>query len=273
MSGFGQEGPYRERPGFDQVAQAMGGLQSITGAPGQGPQPAGIPVADLSTGLFGAIGILVALLGREETHEGCWVQGSLLQSQLAMLDFHAAAWLIDKKIPQQVGNRHATTVPMGVFPSADGHVVLGASGQAQYRKLCDVLGLQHMLADPRHATPELRAANAQTYIDELSVVTRRYTTDELVSKLNAAGLACGPINNIDQVFADPQVQTFGMVRPITHPRLGRMELLSSPLSISGAEPVMERTAPEKGEHTDEILAENGFSAAEIEKLRNDAVVA
>lgn len=272
MSGFGQEGPYRERPGFDQIVQAMGGLQSITGAPGQGPQPAGIPVADLSTGLFAAIGILVALLEREVTGEGRWVQASLLQSQLAMLDFHAAAWLIDRKVSRQVGNRHATTVPMGVFPSKDGHVVMGASGQAQYRKLCELLGTTSHLTDPRFAEMEARAANAEAYVAELSEVTRRFTSAELVRMLNAAGLACGPINTIDKVLADPQVGTFGMVRPVEHPRLGRLDLLSAPIKLSGVEPVMSRAAPEKGEHTDEVLAEAGFGAAEIAELRRIGVV-
>jgi crotonobetainyl-CoA:carnitine CoA-transferase CaiB-like acyl-CoA transferase len=273
MSGFGQEGPYRTRPGFDQIAQAMGGLQSITGAPGQGPQPAGIPVADLSTGLFAAIGILVALLDREASGQGRWVQASLLQSQLAMLDFHAAAWLIDRKISKQVGNRHATTVPMGVYPSKDGHVVMGASGQAQYRKLCELLGLQHMMTDPRFAEMEARAENAEAYIAELSDVTRRYTSVELVEMLNAAGLACGPINSIDKVLADPQVQKFGMVRPVQHARLGQLNLLSAPIKLSGIEPVMERAAPEKGEHTDEILAESGFTSEEIADLRQGGIVA
>ncbi|MGE0699757.1 MAG: CaiB/BaiF CoA transferase family protein [Hyphomicrobiaceae bacterium] len=273
MSGFGQEGPYATRPGFDQIAQAMGGLQSITGHPGSGPQPAGIPVADLSTGLFAAIGILVALLEREVTGEGRWVQASLLQSQLAMLDFHAAACLMEGKVSRQVGNRHATTVPMGVFPSRDGHVVMGASGQAQHRKLCELLGTERYLADPRFATLEARAENAEDYIADLSEVTRRHTTAELVEMLNAAGLACGPINTIDKVLADPQVATFGMVRPVEHPRLGRLSLLSAPFKLSGVEPVMERASPEKGEHTDEILGEGGFTAAEIAALRKDGIVA
>jgi formyl-CoA transferase len=273
MSGFGQDGPYSGRPGFDQVAQAMGGLQSITGAPGQGPQPAGIPVADMSTGLFAAIGILVALLDREVTGQGRWVQASLLQSQIAMLDFHAAAWLIDGKVSRQVGNRHATTVPMGVFPSKDGHVVLGAPGQALHTKLCELLGTERFHGDPRFATLEARAENAEAYVAELSQVTRRYTSAELVERLNAAGLPCGPINSIDKVLGDPQVATFDMIRPVEHPRLGRLNLLSAPIKLAGIEPVMERAAPEKGEHTDEILGEHGFTAAEIAALRKDGIVA
>jgi formyl-CoA transferase len=251
----------------------MGGLQSITGAPGQGPQPAGIPVADMSTGLFAAIGILIALLEREVTGEGRWVQASLLQSQIAMLDFHAAAWLIDGKVSRQVGNRHATTVPMGVFPSKDGHVVMGAPGQAQHRKLCELLGTEWFHDDPRFATLEARAENAEAYVAELSEVTRRYTSAGLVEMLNAAGLSCGPINSIDKVLGDPQVATFGMIRPVEHRRLGQLNLLSAPIKLAGIEPVMARAAPDKGEHTDEILGESGFTEAEIAALREGGIVA
>ena len=272
ISGFGQEGPYAQRPGFDQIAQAMGGLMSITGAPGMGPQPAGIPVADLTSGLFCAIGILVALLDRETSGVGRWVQASLLQSQIAMLDFHAAAWLIEGKLASQVGNRHATTVPMGVFPSADGYVVIGASGQAQYHKFCRLLGLEAFMTDPRFAEAESRTVNAHAFIDEVSTVTRQRTTADLVAALNAAGLASGPINTIDQVFADPQVKSMNVTGTVVHPRHGPITLLRAPFDLSGVEPVMASAAADKGEHTGQILAEAGLTQSEIRELYKTGVV-
>jgi crotonobetainyl-CoA:carnitine CoA-transferase CaiB-like acyl-CoA transferase len=269
ISGFGQDGPYRERPGFDQIAQAMAGMMSITGEPGQVPQRVGIPIADLCSGLYAAIGVLIALLEREVTGRGRWVQTSLLQAQVAMLDFQATTWLVDGKVPGQIGNRHPYTVPMGVFPAADGNVVIGASGQEQYRKFCIALGSEHLLKDERFATAEARTQNVDAFTEAASVETRKHAMADLVARLNGAGVACGPINSIDQVFADPQVQASGIVRALQHPRLGVLNLLSSPIIMSDSEPVMERPAPEKGEHTDEILREFGFTSDEISRLRAD----
>lgn len=271
ISGFGQDGPYRERPGFDQIAQAMGGMMSITGEPGQVPQRAGIPIADLCSGLYAAIGVLIALLEREVTGRGRWVQTSLLQAQVAMLDFQATTWLVDGKVPGQIGNRHPYTAPMGVFPAADGNIVIGASGQEQYKKFCAALGAEHLLSDARFETATSRTKNVEAFTEAVSVETRKHATADLVVRLNEAGVACGPINSIDQVFADPQVQASGIVRALQHPRLGLLNLLSSPIVMSGTEPVMQRPAPEKGEHTDEVLREFGFAADEIARLRADRV--
>jgi crotonobetainyl-CoA:carnitine CoA-transferase CaiB-like acyl-CoA transferase len=267
ISGFGQNGPYRERPGFDQIAQAMGGLMSITGEPGQVPQRAGIPVADLCAGLYCALGVLIALVERSVTGTGRWVQTSLLQAQVAMLDFQATTWLVDGKVPGQIGNRHPYTTPMGVFPAADGNVVIGASGQEQYKKFCAVLDASHMLTDERFATAEARTRNIAAFTDAASTETRKYSMSVLVERLNAAGVACGPINGIDKVFADPQIQESGIVRSLQHPRLGLLNLLSSPIAMSGTQPVMTRAAPEKGGETDAILREAGLSGEEIRQLR------
>ena len=272
ISGFGETGPYRERPGFDLVAQAMGGLMSITGEPGREPQRAGIPVADLCAGLYCALGVLIALVEREVTGKGRWVQTSLLQAQVAMLDFQAATWLVDGKVPGQIGNRHPYSAPMGVFPAADGRVVIGASGQEQYRKFCSVLEADHLLTDVRFATAEARSRHIEAFTEAVSAQTRRHAMSELVSRFNAAGVACGPINSIDQVFADEQVRRSGIVRALQHPRLGMLNLLSSPIALSGCEPLMQRPAPEKGQQTEEILREGGFSDEEIQQLRGDGVV-
>ncbi|HEX6610121.1 MAG TPA: CaiB/BaiF CoA-transferase family protein [Hyphomicrobiaceae bacterium] len=267
ISGFGQNGPYRERPGFDQIAQAMGGLMSITGEPGQVPQRAGIPVADLCAGLYCALGVLIALVERSVTGTGRWVQTSLLQAQVAMLDFQATTWLVDGKVPGQIGNRHPYTTPMGVFPAADGNVVIGASGQEQYKKFCAALDANHMLTDERFATAEGRTRNIGAFTEAASAETRKYSMSVLVERLNAAGVACGPINAIDKVFADPQIQDTGIVRSLQHPRLGLLNLLSSPIAMSGTQPVMARAAPEKGGETDAILREVGLGDEDIEKLR------
>jgi formyl-CoA transferase len=273
ISGFGQDGPYAGRPGFDQVAQAMGGLMSVTGVPGQGPLRAGIPVADLSSGLFAAIGILIALLDREATGQGQWVQTSLLQAQIAMLDFQAVSWLVEGRIPGQTGNDHPYTTPMGVYPAADGDIVIGASGQGQYHKFCEAIGAPALLSDPRFATAEARTDNRAAFNEAVSALTRSAPAAYWVDLLNAAGIACGPINRMDQVFADPQVRTSGIVQAVEHPRLGELQLIGAPLTLSSSEARIECAAPEKGEHTDILLRDAGYSAEEIERLRNDGVVA
>lgn len=273
ISGFGEEGPYRDRPGFDQIAQAMGGLMSVNGMPGQGPMRAGIPVADLCSGLFAAIGILIALLDREATGEGQWVRTSLLEAQVAMLDFQAVTWLVDGKVPGQTGNDHPYTTPMGVYPAADGGIVIGASGEGQYRKFCEAMGAPELLSDPRFATAAARTENRAAFTEALSALTRTAPAEHWVALLNAAGIACGPINRMDQVFADPQVRASGLVQPVTHPRLGELKLLGAPLTFSAGTARIERPAPEKGEHTDALLREAGYCEAEIEALRRSGVAA
>ncbi|MBR0646835.1 CaiB/BaiF CoA transferase family protein [Plastoroseomonas hellenica] len=273
ISGFGQDGPYATRPGFDLIAQAMGGMMSITGLPGHGPLRAGIPLADLASGLFAAIGILVALLDREVTGEGQWVQASLLASQVALLDFQGAAWLTEGKVYRQTGNDHPYTTPMGVYPASDGDILIGASGQGQYRKLCDAIDAPGLRDDPAYATADARLAHRAAFNAALSAVTRQRPVAEWVARLNAAGIACGPINAIDQVFADPQVQATGIAQRVAHPRLGEIGLLGSPLVLSRSEARIEAAAPEKGEHTDSLLREAGYAEAAIQRLRAEGAVA
>jgi crotonobetainyl-CoA:carnitine CoA-transferase CaiB-like acyl-CoA transferase len=271
ISGFGQDGPYRDRPGYDTIAQGMGGLMSITGEPGRGPQRAGIPIADMSSGLFCTIGILIALLDREVTGNGQWIHTSLLQAQISMLDFQAASWLIDKKVPKQTGTNHPYMTPMGVFPTTDGHIVIGASGQEQYRKFCGAMAVRDLETDPRFKTVETRAEHVKAFTALVADHTRKQPTAHWVKLMNDAGIACGPIYAMNELFEDPQVQHYGMVQEIEHPRLGKLNILGSPIVMSDSKSVIARHSPDKGEHTDEILGAFGYSADEIKKLRADGI--
>ena len=272
ISGFGQDGPYSERPGFDQIAQGMGGLMSITGLPGQGPVRAGIPLADLSAGLYAAIGILVALLEREVSGEGQWVQTSLLQAQIAMLDFQAARWLIDGEVPLQAGNNHPTSIPTGVFETADGHINIAASGDAIWRRLCPALGAEELAQAPEYATGKARRENRDALNARLQEFVSTRTSAEWIDLLNAAGVPCGPIYTIDQVFADPQVRHLGMAAPLEHPRLGAIKVVGQAVAMSRARFSVRRPTPERGQHTDEVLGELGIDAAEIAGLRERHII-
>jgi len=267
ISGFGQSGPYRDRPGFDQIAQGMGGLMSITGLPGQGPVRAGIPIADLSAGLFCALGILVALLEREQSGQGQWIQTSLLQAQIFMLDFQAARWLMKGEVPRQAGNNHPTSIPTGVFATADGHINIAAAGQTMWLRLCRAIEAMALTDRPEYATPGLRSANR----DALNADLARYLADKSsaawVERLNAAGVPCGPIYSIDQVFADPQVEHSGIVQRIENEGGQVMNVVGQPVSLSRTPSQARRPPPERGQHTDEVLKEFGYSAPEIGALR------
>jgi crotonobetainyl-CoA:carnitine CoA-transferase CaiB-like acyl-CoA transferase len=267
ISGFGQDGPYRDRPGFDQIAQGMGGLMSITGLPGQGPVRVGIPVADLTAGIFAAQGILIALLDREASGLGQWVQSSLLGAQIAMLDFQAARWTVAGEIPEQAGNDHPTSIPTGVFATADGHINIAAAGNDIYRRLCRAIGRDDLVAHPDFATDANRSKNRAALNAEIETVTRGKTSADWIASLNAASVPCGPINRMDQVFADPQVQHLGMSHPAQHPTRGEVGVVAQPISMSRSNWALRNTTPEQGEHTDEILAALGYDAAAIAGLR------
>ena len=272
ISGFGQDGPYLTRPGFDQIAQGMGGLMSITGLPGQGPVRVGIPVADLTAGIFAAMGVLVALLERETSGLGQWVQSSLLGAQIAMLDFQAARWTIGKEVPEQAGNNHPTSIPTGVFQTADGYINIAAAGNDIYRRLCEALGVPQLAVDPRYATGKLRSDNRDTLNAAIEAITRGRTSAAWIEALNAGGVPCGPIYKMNEVFDDPQVKHLGITRTVKHAVLGDVELIGQAIELSRTPWSVRSPTPEAGEHTDAVLAELGYGAADIAALREKGVV-
>ena len=272
ISGFGQSGPYRDRPGYDQIAQGLGGLMSVTGLPGQGPVRVGIPVADLTAGMFLAHGVLVALLERERSGKGQWVHTSLLEAMVRMLDFQTTRWLIGKEIPPQAGNDHPTGIPTGVFKTADGHMNIAASGQHMYRRLCEALDVKHLIDDPRFTTPQDRSKNRVACNEELEKATATKTSAEWVEILNKAGVPCGPILNVKEVFEDEQVRALGLSVKIRHPRLGEQEVQNLPVTLSRTPGAVRTASPDLGEHTDQVLAELGYSREEIAALRRDGAV-
>src|SRR5947207_10396252 len=237
----------------------MDGLMSITGAPGEGPMRVGIPVADLTAGLFCATGILTALLEREVSGEGQWVQTSLLQAQVSMLDFQAGRWTVAGEVPGQAGNDHPTGIPTGVFPTSDGHINIAASGQHIYERCCKALGAESLIKDPDFANGEKRSKNRKRLNAELGEFTKRYKSAELVEKINAAGVPSGPIYSVDQMFADPQVQHLGIAVPMAHPTRGQVGVVNQAMALSRTPSVIDRPTPGLGEHTDEVLADLGYS--------------
>ena len=272
LSGFGQTGPYANRPGFDQVAQGMGGLMSITGLPGQGPVRVGIPIADLSSGNYAAMGALIALLEREVSGEGQWVTTSLLQAQISMLDFQAARWTVARDVPKQAGNDHPTSIPTGVFPTSDGHINIAASGQHIFARMCKAMGAERLLEDPGFATGEKRSENRARLNAEIGSFTKTYTSLDLVERLNAAGVPSGPIYDIGQMFADPQVKHLGMAASMPHPTRKDAAVVNQAVQLSRTPSVINRSTPGLGEHNEEILAGLGYSSNDIAALRSKKVI-
>ena len=272
ISGFGQDGPYADRPGFDQIAQGMGGLMSITGAPGEGPMRVGIPVADLTAGLFCAMGILTALLEREVSGEGQWVQTSLLQAQIFMLDFQAARWLMDKEIAKQAGNDHPTSIPTGVFKTSDGYINIATTGGRIWERFAQTVGAPEFLTNPDYASAPGRSKNRKALNAAINALTEKKSTETWVDEFNAAGVPCGPIYSIDQVFADEQVEHLGMAQDVPNEENRHIRLVGQPVTLSRTPSRMVARPPDFGEQTEEVLAEFGFAADEIADLKVRKVV-
>lgn len=272
ISGFGQDGPYSMRPGFDQIAQGMGGLMSITGAPGQGPMRVGIPIADLSAGLFCALGVLTALLEREVSGSGQWVQTSLLQAQIFMLDFQAARWLIEDDVAKQAGNDHPTSIPTGAFRTTDGHINIATAGGSIWERCAHAIGAPELVGNPHFATAKARSQNRITLNKEIERRTEKYSTSYWVEKLNGAGVPCGPIYNINEVFEDAQVQHLRVAQKVPSDQHPDLTVVGQPFTLSRTPSSMAARPPGFGEQTDELLLEFGFSAREIHELRQAKVV-
>src|SRR5882672_3285229 len=272
ISGFGQDGPYRDRPGFDQIAQGMSGLMSVTGAPGQGPMRTGAAIADVAAGLFAALGVMTALLEREKSGKGQWVQSSLLHSGIALMDFQAARYLMKNEVPPQVGNDHPTSMPTSAYRTKDGYINVAASGEGMWKRLCESIGRKDMLEDAQFKGQENRAKNRARLNTAINDALKARTSAEWVEKLNAAGVPCGPIYSADQVFADPQVKHLGAAAEVSHPRLGRLRVVNQAARLSRTPSSMKTATPDIGQHTDEILGELGFDTKEISRLRTQGVV-
>jgi crotonobetainyl-CoA:carnitine CoA-transferase CaiB-like acyl-CoA transferase len=272
ISGFGETGPYRTRAGFDQIAQGMGGLMWVTGMPGQGPMRAGIAVADSSAGVYAATGILIALAERECSGLGQWVQTSLLQAQIAMMDFQAARYLVDGEVPPQAGNDHPYSTPMGVIATADGYINIGVGGDGQWRALCAAIERTDLSQHPDYATQTARFRNRPALMRLLGEIFRDRTSADWLQVLEANRVPAGPIYKVDEVFADEQVKHLGIAVPAHHPTRGDIRIVGQPLALSRTPAGIATMTPNAGEHTDEVLREAGYSDTEIVALRKKNVV-
>lgn len=272
VSGFGQDGPYKDRPGLDQIAQGLGGVMSVTGEPGRGPMRAGIPIADLTSGLFCAIGTMVALLEREVSGQGQWVQTSLLQAQVWMMDFQIMRWLMNKEIPGQSGNDHPTSSPTGVFKTSDGYINIAAMGTEMYVRLVTILGVPEMATDPRYQTLQLRAKNRPQLNADIAAVTMQNTTKFWIDLLNKEGVPCGSIKNVQETMEDPQVQHLGMAKSLQHPKLGEISVVGQAVILSRSKRDVFTAAPDRGEHNDEVYAEFGVSPERLATLRQEGAI-
>ena len=273
VSGFGQTGPYAGHAGFDQIAQGMGGLMSITGEPGRGPMRVGIPIADLSAGLFCAMGIMVALLEREHSGKGQQVDTSLLAAQIFMLDFQGARWINEGDVPKQAGNNHPTSIPTGVFKTKDGHINIAASGQPMWERLCHAIGAPKLLDNDAYKSAKLRSQNRHALNADLEIPLAKKSSAHWVEALNAASVPAGPINDMQQVFADPQVQHLGLVDAIdSKDSRGMVKVVRQPVRLSRTPSKTVAAPPERGQHSTQILKEFGFTPEEIKSLRAGGIL-
>src|SRR5260221_5197758 len=272
ISGFGQDGPYRDRPGFDQIAQGMSGLMGVTGDPGGKPMRSGAAIADVAAGLYAALGVLTALLERESSGKGQWVQSSLLHAGVGLLDFQAARYLMKGEVPPPMGNDHPTSMPTSAYQTADGYINVACSGEGMWKRLCNLLGREDLLAVPEFKGNELRSKNRGELNAVLNEEFLKRKSKDWIDELNAAGVPCGPIYRMDEVFADPQVRHLQAATEVSHPRLGKFRLLSQAARLSRTPAAVVAATPEVGQPTDENLKEMDYSEKEIRKLRERGAV-
>jgi len=271
ISGFGQTGPLAQRPGFDQIAQGMGGLMSVTGLPGQGPVRVGIPIADLCAGIFAAQGILVALLEREHSGRGQFVHTSLLESMVYMMDFQTARWTIDGEVAQQAGNFHPTSIPTGVYRARDGWMNIAVFGSKIWERFCEILGAPQWTTDPRYVDKAARSVNRDALNAEINTRLAEHDRAYWIERLNAGGVACGLINDMQAVFDEPQVQHLNMVHEVNSAHHGRQRLVGQPVTLERTPSTIARATPRRGEHTAEVLGELGLGTDELQRLRAQGI--
>jgi formyl-CoA transferase len=272
VSGYGYDGPYATRPGYDFIAQAEGGIMSVTGEPEGPPMKVGVAIADITTGMFAAAAILAALRHRDRTGQGQRVEVSLLESVVGWLANVAMNYLVSGELPRRYGNAHPNVVPYQAFATSDGWVAIGVGNDAQFRRFCDVIGRPELADDPRFKTNSDRVINRDVLIPILEEIFKTRTTDEWIEALTAAELPCGPINTLDRVFRHPQVLHRRMVEEIDHPTAGRIKLVGIPYKFSATPLSIRRHPPTLGEHTEEVLRELGYSEAEVAALRAEGAI-
>ena len=267
ISGFGQSGPYATRPGFDQIAQGMGGLMSVTGLPGHGPLRVGIPIADLCGGIFAAYGVTVALLEREQSGKGQWLHTSLLEAMIYMMDFQTARWTVEGEIPGQAGNYHPTSIPTGVYKTRDGHINIAVFGGKIWERFAEAMGAPEWITDERSRSKSNRSVHRDWLNAEIEKRLASNTSDHWIRVLNEAGVACGRINNMKEVFEEPQVQHLGILKTVSSPRMGEQKLVGQPVNLTRTPHTIARSTPKRGEHSEEVLAELGYDRATLDRMK------
>jgi crotonobetainyl-CoA:carnitine CoA-transferase CaiB-like acyl-CoA transferase len=272
ISGFGEDGPYRERAGLDQIAQGLSGLMTINGEPGRGPMRVGLPIADLTAGFMAAYGVVVALVERERSGRGQWVHTSLLQAMIRLMEFQAARWLIEGEVPGQAGNYHPISQPTGVYRARDGSLIIQAGGQRLFSRLCEALEAPELLDDTRFTNGSNRLAHREELSTELERRLARRDAQDWVELLAEAGVPAGPVLNVQQCFENEQVRTLPVTATVEHPVLGNLTLLGHGVNLERTPPSIHSAAPEHGQHTDEVLRELGYSEEQVTTFRREGVV-